>query len=778
MYILVYIWKLLGIEPTSDIRAVKRAYAGKLKQTHPEDDPEGYQRLREAYDRAMKEAKGSMQHDEAVSASRTVSMDAASSDSEHKSTATLDTGRSVDGGNVPVVSAVEGESDQWIEAVQTLQEDPFEQTYSRWLFLRGQEGEHVLGSSSAEDFLQRMQDIYTVFADRINPEVWAEWLNTDIMWNAAQYADLSEQVMDYVNEHYFLPMSVWRLLDQAFGWKDVMLASPDDFHARYSEISRYGFQQTYGTESSYSLLLPLSDEERDTYLRLRETAYIALEQLTQVRETQVKRYLYIKESEYIAQFNKLSIELERLLQQAEQDCIDDPDLQRMQIRFYLLKDQQDTVLLYCERYLKGCPHDVEILLTQAHSLLKLKRVSEAECVLEQLLSEDVVSNTTGIQYTEQGLQLQVKLEEARDLYTRVVPQLRLKVFLQRMEDIYHVYSDRIRTEAWSEWLQDDIIWDASHQQELTKRVLAFFNKHYFLPQSVWKQLDQAFGLSSKLELAPDYFKECYPNLVESAFHSAYETELGYSQLVRIPADQIDKYLFIRKSAYLAWLGGQSAQTERKLKQAERIFADDPDLLRIQMQFQWMNGKEESVLAYSIRYLQLCPDDVDVVLIRARMLLKLERIGEAEQVLNELLAELPDQRDGIYLLGQCKLLQHSFDEARQAFEQIYGQDQKDVDALMSVQEAKKGLVEQADWLHRGALKRRLYGKQKHQFLMFLISLVYKTLPILAGVLMLGFMIYWLREYTVVTRVLMLIWLFMCVRWLKQCYGCWKGFRYSL
>ena len=52
------IWNELGIEPTTDSRAIKRAYAARLKQVHPEDDPEGFQRLRKAYEDALEHANG------------------------------------------------------------------------------------------------------------------------------------------------------------------------------------------------------------------------------------------------------------------------------------------------------------------------------------------------------------------------------------------------------------------------------------------------------------------------------------------------------------------------------------------------------------------------------------------------------------------------------------------------------------------------------------------------------------------------------------------------
>lgn len=42
-------WTLLGIDPTTDKRAIKRAYSVALKSHHPEDDPQGFQALNEAY---------------------------------------------------------------------------------------------------------------------------------------------------------------------------------------------------------------------------------------------------------------------------------------------------------------------------------------------------------------------------------------------------------------------------------------------------------------------------------------------------------------------------------------------------------------------------------------------------------------------------------------------------------------------------------------------------------------------------------------------------------
>lgn len=51
------VWEILGVEATTDERAIKRAYATKLRVTPPEVDPAGYMKLREAYENAKNYAQ-------------------------------------------------------------------------------------------------------------------------------------------------------------------------------------------------------------------------------------------------------------------------------------------------------------------------------------------------------------------------------------------------------------------------------------------------------------------------------------------------------------------------------------------------------------------------------------------------------------------------------------------------------------------------------------------------------------------------------------------------
>ncbi|GCF95331.1 hypothetical protein NRIC_32220 [Enterococcus florum] len=64
------IWELLEIEKTQEIKQIKKAYAKKLKQIVPDEQPAEFQQLKEAFDRAVELAKGSGQIDQVYPSER------------------------------------------------------------------------------------------------------------------------------------------------------------------------------------------------------------------------------------------------------------------------------------------------------------------------------------------------------------------------------------------------------------------------------------------------------------------------------------------------------------------------------------------------------------------------------------------------------------------------------------------------------------------------------------------------------------------------------------
>lgn len=59
-------WTILGIAPTSDRRGIQRAYAKQSQRYHPEDAPEDFQLLQEAYQEALSYRENSLGRDQEI----------------------------------------------------------------------------------------------------------------------------------------------------------------------------------------------------------------------------------------------------------------------------------------------------------------------------------------------------------------------------------------------------------------------------------------------------------------------------------------------------------------------------------------------------------------------------------------------------------------------------------------------------------------------------------------------------------------------------------------
>ncbi len=75
-------WEVLEIDATRDVRAIKSAYAKKLKITRPDDDPDAYHVLVRAYEQALEYAAGEAPDDPMPAAADTSILDADAADDE------------------------------------------------------------------------------------------------------------------------------------------------------------------------------------------------------------------------------------------------------------------------------------------------------------------------------------------------------------------------------------------------------------------------------------------------------------------------------------------------------------------------------------------------------------------------------------------------------------------------------------------------------------------------------------------------------------------------
>ena len=151
------IWEILGVAETTDLESIKNAYRNKLLVTNPEDDPEGFKKLRAAYEEAVKKAK------------EKVAKEASDEDDD----------------------AVD-------EAEEELTEERF------------------LNPENGGDFRRCVERIYKSFYRRIDEAEWKRLINTEF----AQSLDTSEEALNIILSFFmgniFLPQHIFKVLVSGF----------------------------------------------------------------------------------------------------------------------------------------------------------------------------------------------------------------------------------------------------------------------------------------------------------------------------------------------------------------------------------------------------------------------------------------------------------------------------------------------------------------------------------------------------------------------------------
>ncbi len=237
-------WEILGIDPTIENSAIKKAYARKLKIYHPEDDPQGFQALREAYDKALKYAKSGEFHLE---------------------------------DNIVFEEFVTDLS----RDAKTFSEENFDDTYKVNKYSHHNEyliedftGKALSQEQLVEEFLGKVSSLYSDFFSRIEKKNWEEVLNEEIMWRLDCQQLINKKMLAFLMEHHFLPKDIWQLLNTIFHWEE----EEEYLYSCYPEAFIKYLCKQIGQERvfRYCYFNKKLEIDYEKYLNYRENAFNAI----------------------------------------------------------------------------------------------------------------------------------------------------------------------------------------------------------------------------------------------------------------------------------------------------------------------------------------------------------------------------------------------------------------------------------------------------------------------------------------------------------------------
>lgn len=340
------IWNTLEIEPTDNISVIKKAYAKLLKIHHPEDDPEGYQRLREAFDQAVKSAKNmkdkpSIQIDEMNASDR-------------------------------------------------------ELVFSPWTDSDAEIATTTIAEHPVYTFMESVEMLYDNFFARIEQGNWEEILRSDVIWDVQYAAALQDQLIEFFLYHYHFPHSIWELIDQVFRFSEQR----NDLVNEYGEDTiQFLLERISGEkEMRYDIFEKNADLDFELYFYIREEIQRKLiaNELEDVKEELNRAFaMYQRDPELLRMqgIYYLRIDNKEKALQAFSNILlidkDDPDalLYRACIQHNL--GQFHDAIKDCEHLLSVHPEHMDAMLMMTKCLEKVGEIDKAEKIVQDALQIDI-----------------------------------------------------------------------------------------------------------------------------------------------------------------------------------------------------------------------------------------------------------------------------------------------------------------------------------------------------------------------------------------------------
>lgn len=389
---------MLGVEPTGETSIIKKAYAKKLKIYHPEDDPEGFQRLRESYDIALKLAK-SYKQKETENNSQVVESSEKETAIQQQAINNQDCQQMIfnDEDMSQQEIKVSGkaqlseqffdysEEESIIPKVKLPQPnildngiDEANKPHSRW---------HLV-----HEFMNKVEMLYDDFFARIQEERWIELLDDAIMWNLDCKELLNTEMLDFLVYSHNIPQNILVILNNSFHWDE----QEREIYSRYSEsYAKFMFRNLSNDVLPRYCYFKDSDKfNHEEYLEARQKAFDALEQNNL---TEAWKYIYIAKEIYVGDPDLWCMEAEYHLktknikkariafEKAEQ--INPKDMNTIFYKAYIMYNSgkfSETISI-CKQIKNISPSDFKVLCLMGKAYVRLRRWTAAREILENNL---------------------------------------------------------------------------------------------------------------------------------------------------------------------------------------------------------------------------------------------------------------------------------------------------------------------------------------------------------------------------------------------------------
>ncbi|BCZ45754.1 hypothetical protein psyc5s11_18210 [Clostridium gelidum] len=237
-------WNVLKVSYDSDLRTIKKAYAKLLKIYNPEDDAEGYQNLREAYDAAVKYAKKNQEFINDNLDKNIINEVKINKNEENKSESYS---------NEQIIFKLNLDINEIYHERQDTKIDLNEQI---------------------KQFLNRLNEIYNDMYLRTDLAAWEDLLNSDVIWNVNGFPIIEDKIFNFLSKNKYLPAEIWTKLNDNFTWSKNEIKLCNKHSALI--VDEFLKNLKVPNKLKYDYIRSINPEIADEYLYERQRAEEAL----------------------------------------------------------------------------------------------------------------------------------------------------------------------------------------------------------------------------------------------------------------------------------------------------------------------------------------------------------------------------------------------------------------------------------------------------------------------------------------------------------------------
>jgi len=249
-------WAVLKIEQTADTAIIRKAYKQQLLIYHPEDDPEGYQRVRAAYTAAMNTAKrlAKMNMDEIETEANTQAEAGAKVEPDAEAEAEVDEyayaaanafEAAADEDNPIYRRLFTDESGHFQEdnsAQDRVHENEKKFIVTRRFFA---EQERVKAEKKAEnEFIARMRQLLEDQEKRNDSEAWEELFSDDVLWGIESKPRIDYRMLRLLSQQFSgINDTIWAIIESHTGLYDKIIRKIDEYPASFVDTYAFATQK-------------------------------------------------------------------------------------------------------------------------------------------------------------------------------------------------------------------------------------------------------------------------------------------------------------------------------------------------------------------------------------------------------------------------------------------------------------------------------------------------------------------------------------------------------